>query len=436
MALNISDAIKIYGHPLTSVELAEKLDENDNLSKFRQEFVIPTLKSLSEVTGMYLYPDSNEKSDEECTYLCGNSLGLMPKRSRQLVNEEFDAWGKRGVEGHWNHPYNRPWATVDELVKEPLAHLVGAKPIEVTSMGTLTSNIHSALISFYQPTKERFKILIEKKAFPSDHYAVVSHLHSRGIDPEIGLLTVAPRPGEQTLRTEDIIKTIKEDNQIAVVMLSGVQYYTGQFFEMEKITNAGHEAGCIVGWDLAHAVGNVPLKLHDWDVDFACWCSYKYAGWWGNKKENRFEMLPEFQPSEGASGYQMSNPSILTTISLLGSLQVFEAAGGIEKLRQKSYLITDYLEKLLLTELKKEFDDKLIKILTPNDPEQRGCQLSLEFPEKMMQVFEALQSIGIIVDERKPTVIRVAPAPLYNSYKDVYNFVINLKKIMKQVYAK
>ncbi|CEG72638.1 Putative Kynureninase [Rhizopus microsporus] len=328
-------------------------------------------------------------------------------------------------------------------------------------MNTLTSNLHAMLVSFYRPTEERFKILIEKKAFPSDHYAVSSHLHSRGIDPNVGLLTVAPRPGEQTLRTEDIIDLIKKDKQIAVVMLAGVQYYTGQFFEIEKITKAGHEAGCIVGWDLAHAVGNVPLKLHDWGVDFACWCSYKYlnsgaggiaglfvhekyktdferpryAGWWGNQKENRFEMLPEFRPSEGASGYQLSNPSILAMNSLLGSLQVFEAAGGIKELRQKSYLITGYLERLLLSELKEELDHDLVRILTPSDPEQRGCQLSLEFPTKMMEVFDGLHKLGIIVDERKPTVIRVAPAPLYNSYKDVYQFVKGLKKVMNQVYA-
>lgn len=243
-------------------------------------------------------------------------------------------------------------------------------------------------------------------------------------------------------------------------MLSGVQYYTGQFFEIEKITKAGKEAGCIVGWDLAHAVGNLPLKLHDWNVDFACWCSYKYlnsgaggiaglfihekykndtsrprlAGWWGNDKENRFEMLPEFRPSEGASGYQLSNPSIFSTISLFGSLEIFESAGGIHSLREKSILLTGYLEKLLLNELKEEFEKDIIRILTPTEKDQRGCQLSLEFPDKMMEIFEGLHSRGVIVDERKPTVIRVAPTPLYNSFEDVYNFVFYLSQVMAIVY--
>ncbi|KAI8359971.1 kynureninase [Blakeslea trispora] len=332
-------------------------------------------------------------------------------------------------------------------------------------MNTLTANLHTMLITFYQPTKSRFKILIEQKAFPSDHaskptYAVTSHLHARGIDPEIGLLTIAPRSGEHILRTEDIIELIQKDDAIALVMLSGIQYYTGQFFEIEKITKAGHDAGCIVGWDLAHAVGNVPLQLHDWNVDFACWCSYKYlnsgaggiaglfvhekykndtsrprlAGWWGYQKETRFEMLPEFIPSEGASGYQVSNPSIFTTVSLLGSLEVFEAAGGVDALRQKSCLLTGYLEQLLLSELSTEFKNDTIRILTPSDLHQRGCQLSLEFPEHMMDVFDGLHDRGVIVDERKPTVIRVAPTPLYNTFKDVHCFVMQLKEVMHEVF--
>ncbi|KAL0143435.1 kynureninase [Mucor lusitanicus] len=457
--MSISELIEKSQHALTSVELASELDAHNTLSPYRNEFAIPTRRDVSGEKSIY---ENENDLDQPCTYLCGNSLGLMPKRSRQLINEELDAWSKRGVEGHWNHPYGRPWATVDELVKEPLAHLVGAKPSEVTAMNTLTSNIHAMLITFYRPTEKRFKILIEQKAFPSDHYAVSSHLHSRGIDPKKGLLTIAPRQGEHTLRTQDIIDLINRDDEIAVVMLSGVQYYTGQFFEIEKITKAGKEAGCIVGWDLAHAVGNVPLQLHDWNVDFACWCSYKYlnsgaggiaglfihekynddqdrprlAGWWGNQKENRFEMRPEFQPSEGASGYQLSNPSIFTTISLLGSLDIFEKAGGIQALRQTSFKLTGYLEKLLLKELEQEFSQDLIRILTPNDPQQRGCQLSLEFPNKMMEVFDNLHTRGVIVDDRKPTVIRVAPAPLYNTFRDCFDFVHHLKAAMKDVYAK
>ncbi|KAI7898195.1 kynureninase [Cokeromyces recurvatus] len=349
----------------------------------------------------------------------------------------------------------RPWVAIDEIVKEPLAKIVGAKPIEVTAMNTLTSNIHSMLISFYQPSETRYKILIEKKAFPSDHYAVSSHLQSRGIDPTDALLTVSPRDGHDVLETEDIIEYIKQHgSSIAVIMLSGVQYYTGQFFEIDKITKAGHEAGCVVGWDLAHAVGNVPLHLHDWDVDFACWCSYKYlnsgaggiaglfihekykndntrprlAGWWGNNKETRFEMNQEvFEPSEGASGYQVSNPSIFTTVALWASLQVFEEAGGVEALRKKSLLLTEYLERLVRIEVPQ------VKILTPK---RRGCQLSLEFRDEtsMLKVFEGLHKMGIVVDERKPTVIRVAPTPLYNTFKDVYQFVKCLKEVMKEVY--
>ncbi|KAI9243422.1 kynureninase [Sporodiniella umbellata] len=329
-------------------------------------------------------------------------------------------------------------------------------------MGTLTVNLHLALVSFYQPTKERFKIMIEKKAFPSDFYAVESHLHSRGIDPKVGLLEMSQRQGEQILRTEDIIETIQNDKEIAVVLLPGIQYYTGQFFEIERITKAGHEAGCVVGWDLAHAVGNVPLKLNEWGVDFAVWCSYKYlnsgaggiagfyvhekynnsydrprlAGWWGNQKEKKFEMLPVFEPAEGASGYQLSNPSIFTTVSLLASLQIFEKAGGMEKLRKKSCLITGYLEKLLLEDLKEEINEGLVGILTPTNPEHRGCQLSLQFPEKMMDIFNFLNSRGIIVDERKPTVIRVAPTPLYNSFKDVHRLVAELKEAIKQTFNK
>ncbi|KAG0168969.1 Kynureninase (L-kynurenine hydrolase) [Apophysomyces sp. BC1034] len=452
----IQDIATQKGLEVSSAKFAEELDREDSLAKFRDEFAIPTRRQVS---GKEPVAENDSDLDQSCTYLCGNSLGLMPKRSRELVIQELDVWAARGVEGHWNHPHGRPWVTIDEVVKEPLAHLVGAKPLEVTAMNTLTSNLHAMLVTFYRPTSERFKILIEKKAFPSDHYAVSSHIQSRGIDPSIGLLTVAPRPGEHVLRTEDIISTIRQNKDIALVLISGVQYYTGQCFEMEKITKAGHEAGCIVGWDLAHAVGNVPLHLHDWDVDFACWCSYKYlnsgaggiaglfihekyakdfdkprlAGWWGNDKSNRFEMSPEFQPSEGASGYQVSNPSFLTTISLLGSLQLFEEA-GLDNLRKKSVLLTGYMETLLLTVLEGHHQAGHFRILTPREADQRGCQLSLEFPERMMEVFDKLQSRGVICDERKPTVIRVAPTPLYSTFADVRRFVFYLKDILDAMF--
>ncbi|CDH59662.1 kynureninase [Lichtheimia corymbifera JMRC:FSU:9682] len=436
---------------LSSWEFAQKLDAQDPLAKFRDEFAIPPRRSVS---GSHPVVESDADLDKPCTYLCGNSLGLMPKRSRELVMQEFDVWADRGVVGHWDHPGHGGWAVIDEPLKEPLGRLVGAKPSEVTPMNTLTANLHAMMASFYKPTKDRFKILIEAKAFPSDHYAVSSQLRLHGFDPEEALIALAPRQGESTLRTEDIIQTIRNDHQIALVMLSGIQYYTGQLFEIEKITRVGHEEGCVVGWDLAHAVGNAPLQLHDWDVDFACWCSYKYlnsgaggiaglfvhekyanddrprlAGWWGNDKATRFEMKPEFKPSPGASGYQMSNPSILATASLLGSLQVFDAA-GFSALRSKSVSLTGYLERLLDTVLEAHQKAGHFSILTPRDPEHRGCQLSLDFPQRMMDIFAQLEARGVICDERKPTVIRIAPVPLYNTYTDALRAVLSLKDIL------
>ncbi|KAI7869570.1 kynureninase [Spinellus fusiger] len=326
-------------------------------------------------------------------------------------------------------------------------------------MGTLTSNLHNLLVTFYRPTATRFKILIEEKAFPSDHYAMSSHIHSRGIDPAVGLVTIGARPGETSIRTEDIIDLIQKDKEIALVVLSGVQYYTGQLFEIEKITAAAHKEGCIIGWDLAHAVGNAPLRLHDWDVDFACWCSYKYlnsgpggiaglfvhekyandtslprlAGWWGNNKTERFEMKPEFNPSEGAAGYQLSNPSVMAMACLIGSLELFDEA-GFDLLRSKSVRLTGYLEALLLEVLSRHFTADRFRILTPPQHEQRGCQLSIEFSERMMDVFKGLKERGVICDERKPTVIRIAPTPFYNSFTDVYKAVYHLKDILDAMY--
>ncbi|KAI9313747.1 kynureninase [Dichotomocladium elegans] len=333
-------------------------------------------------------------------------------------------------------------------------------------MNTLTGNLHTMMASFYQPTKDRYKILIEAKAFPSDHYAVASQLRLHGYDPKEGLIALAPREGEALLRTQDMIDAIRGDPQIALVLFSGVQYYTGQFFDIEKVTRAGKEQGCVVGWDLAHAVGNVPLSLHDWDVDFACWCSYKYlnsgpggiggafihekhgqdltrprqvpgkkklAGWWGNEKATRFEMKPEFRPSPGAAGYQLSNPSVLATVSLLGSLQVFDSA-GFESLRAKSVLLTSYLEELLDTVLADHQQAGHFSILTPRDPSRRGCQLSLNFPKRMVDVFRALEARGVIGDEREPTVIRLAPTPLYNTYTDVHRAVFCLKGVLDDMF--
>ncbi|KAG2223271.1 hypothetical protein INT45_006997 [Circinella minor] len=452
---HFNDLSTTVGKAPHSLELAEHFDKEDSLAKYRNEFAIPIRRNVSGDS-----PHNASDLDKPSVYLCGNSLGLMPKRSRELVMQELDVWAARGVEGHWDHPHNRPWAPCDENVKDGLAHLVGAKPSEVTAMNTLTANLHAMMAAFYRPTAERYKIVIEAKAFPSDHYAVTSQIHLHGYDPATALVAITPREGEATLRTEDIIDTIRKDDSIALVLLSGIQYYTGQFFDIEKITKAGHEQGCIVGWDLAHAVGNVPLKLHDWQVDFACWCTYKYvnsgpgnigglfvheghfqdndrprlAGWWGNDKKSRFEMAPVFRPSEGAAGYQMSNPSVINIASLLGSLELFQEA-TIPKLREKSVNLTGYLEYLLITKLEKHIQAGRFKILTPSNPKERGCQLSLDFPEQMITIFDALHARGVVCDERKPTVIRIAPTPLYNTYTDVYYCVSYLDEILNEIFA-
>lgn len=448
----IQELAKGLNMDMDSQAFCKTMDERDSLRRFRDEFSIPLKK---DVAGDNLQGDGEDPS----VYMCGNSLGLMPLRTRDLVMQEFDVWGKKGVEAHWDHPYNRPWATVDEVVKGMMAELVGALPIEVTTMNTLTGNVHALLSAFYRPTVERTKIIIEKKAFPSDFYAVAAQIKLHDLDPESCLITIAPREGEDALRTEDILDTISmHGSTTAVIMLSGVQYYTGQFFEIEKITAYGHEQGCVVGWDLAHAVGNVPLQLHDWNVDFAAWCSYKYLnsspggiaglfvhekhandqrprlqGWWGNRKEDRFEMKEEFNPTPGASGYQLSNPSVITTICLLGSLQVFHEA-GFANLREKSVHLTAYLEALATRVLAPHAAN--YNIITPTNPDHRGCQISFTFEHgKMMDVMHGLQSNGVICDERKPTCIRIAPTPLYNTYNDVYNAVHILKKVMDQVYG-
>ncbi|KAG2171937.1 hypothetical protein INT43_001413 [Umbelopsis isabellina] len=472
-----TDELYHYNKDSETLEFCQDLDKSDALARFRSEFAIPKRKDVSNNKDV-------QNGDDPCIYMCGNSLGLMPLRSRDLVMQEFEVWGEKGVEAHWDHKYNRPWASVDETVKDMMANIVGAKPIEVTTMNTLTGNIHSLLAAFYQPTAEKNKIIIEKKAFPSDHYAVESQIKLHGYDPKSSLITIAPREGEDTLHTEDILAAIeKHGSSTAVIMLSGVQYYTGQWFEMEKITAFGHEQGCIVGWDLAHAAGNVPVQLHDWNVDFACWCSYKYLnsspggiaglfvhekyahdtsrprlqGWWGNEKESRFEMKEgkpdfliyigfraikvayiichrsEFVPTPGASGYQLSNPSVLATTCLLGSLQVFTEA-GFSALREKSIRLTGYLEYLAEQVLAPHAAN--YKIITPKSPLERGCQLSFTFEHgKMMDVFNGLQANGLICDERKPTCIRLAPTPLYNSFTDVYHAVHTLKNVMDAVYG-
>ncbi len=402
----------------------KELDENDSLSGFRGRFHFP-----EPVNGV------------EPIYFTGNSLGLMPKKAREYVDQELDDWQRLAVEGHLHA--RKPWLPYHEFLTEQMAAIVGAKPIETVVMNSLTVNLHLLLVSFYRPTAERHKIVIEKGAFPSDRYAVESQIRFHGFDPTKSLVEVAPRDGESTLRTEDIVELIeREGPSIATVMFGGVNYYTGQAFDMWEITAAGHKAGAIVGFDLAHAAGNIELKLHDWGVDFAAWCSYKYlnagpggvasvfvherhadcdelprfAGWWGHDKATRFQMGPEFQVLRGAEGWQISNPPILQMAALRASLEIFSEA-GMPALAAKSRKLTGYLEMLI-----RDIGDDRISIITSTDPEQRGCQLSIRVRTGDRSVHERLVNNGVLADWREPDVIRVAPVPLYNSFADVARF--------------
>ena len=386
-------------------------------------------------------------------YLCGNSLGLQPRRCAAYVNAELVKWQRRGVEGHfpatiYEADQPLPWVTVDETCVESLARVVGAKPVEVATMNSLSSNLHFMMVSFYRPTQARHKIIIEAKAFPSDHHACESQIRFHGFDPATSLVEIAPRAGEETLRTEDILACVREHGATtALVMLSGVQYYTGQAFEIGPVTAAARAEGCCVGWDLAHAVGNVELKLHEWGPDFACWCTYKYlnsgpgsiggcfvherhkekgfdelprfAGWWGHRKDDRFVMNPEFVPSPGAFGWQLSNPPVLCLAALRASCELFDAA-TMPRLLRKSRMLTAYLAELLARD---EKCARHVTVLTPAQTTQRGAQLSLVFDQPVKTVFAKLSGEGIICDKREPDVIRIAPAPMYNNFSDVREFV-------------
>ncbi|KAJ2761097.1 Kynureninase (L-kynurenine hydrolase), partial [Coemansia nantahalensis] len=362
---------------LDDLRFAQEMDSRDPLAHLRDEFAIPTVR---EVAG-----EDAVDGDAACVYLCGNSLGLMPRRARAILDDEMDEWASRGVVGHFRHSKDRPWVRYRWKVVEKMAPIVGAKPLEVGVMNTLTTNLHLLLAAFYRPTGTRCKILIEGKAFPSDHYAVESQIRWHGL-PASALLLAEPRAGEHTLRTDDILELIEREGvNIAVVMLSGVQYYTGQVFEIARITAAARAAGCVVGWDLAHAAGNVPLSLHEWGVDFACWCTYKYlnagpgsiscffvherhahndelcrlAGWWGHEEETRFDMTNRMVPAAGAAGFEPSNTPILVAATLLGSLDVFSQT-TMADLRKKSELLTAYLEHLLAARV-----GRGIQIITP-----------------------------------------------------------------------
>lgn len=413
---------------------AQKMDETDALKHFREKFYLP-----------------KQSNGDDALYFTGNSLGLQPKNTRNYIEQELKDWETFGVEGHF-HAKN-PWMPYHENVTASLAKIVGAKPLEVVAMNSLTVNLHLLMVSFYRPTAARNKIIIEAGAFPSDQYAVKSQIKFHGFVVENSLIELQPRADETVLRTEDILQTIAENaDSVALVLLGGVNYYTGQKFDFERITKAGHDAGAIVGFDLAHAAGNVELKLHDWNVDFAAWCSYKYlnsgpggiagafvherhsensdlprfAGWWGHDKKTRFLMGDEFVPIIGAEGWQMSNPPIFQLAALRASLDVFDEA-GMEDLIAKSRELTNYLE-FLLSEIK----DERIEIITPKNENERGCQLSIRVKNADKNLFKAISERGVIADWREPDVIRVAPVPLYNSFTDCWKFVEILKNCLMQ----
>ena len=402
-----------------------ELDARDDLSAFRPRFHFP-----------------GTENGAETVYLVGHSLGLQPKSARDYVDRELDDWRRLGVEGHFEG--ENPWMPYHEALAGPLARLAGALPGEVVAMNSLTVNLHLMMVSFYRPTPERNRILVEGSAFPSDQYAVASQAAWHGYDPAGSVIELRPAEGEETVRTEDVEDLLeREGKTIALVLLGGVNYLTGQAFDMERITRAARRQGCVVGFDLAHAIGNLELRLHDWDVDFAVWCSYKYlnggpgcvggcfvhdrhgrrkdlprfAGWWGHDKSTRFRMPPAFEAIPGAEGWQLSNPPILPLAALRASLELFDEA-GMDRLRAKSRALTGYLAHLLRTRLA----DRL-SIISPADPEQRGCQLSLRTGPEGRDVHRHLSERGIWCDWREPDVIRVAPVPLYNRFADVHRFV-------------
>jgi kynureninase len=409
-------------------DFAIAMDERDRLKEFRGRFLFPKTEA------------------GECVYLSGHSLGLQPKTAAAYVEEELKEWARLGVEAHFQA--KNPWMPYHRLLAEQTAELVGAKPHEVVVMNSLTVNLHLMMVSFYRPTRERHKIVVERGAFPSDQYAVKSQIRFHGLDPATSLIELTPRADEACLRDEDIEELIeREGDTIALILLGGVNYQTGQAFDMEGITRLGRARGCVVGLDLAHAAGNLPLKLHEWGPDFAVWCSYKYlnggpgcvagcfvherharawdvprfAGWWGHDEQSRFEMGPDFQAMSGAEGWQLSNPSIVSLAVLRASMDIFHEA-GMERLRAKSISLTGYLE-FQLNELLKQNVSQKFSILTPVEPDRRGAQISIRIHQKGRALCERLAREGVVGDWREPDTFRVAPVPLYNSYRDVFRFV-------------
>ena len=418
----------------SSLEYAKQQDAVDPLSDYRNQFHIP-----KDING------------NELIYLCGNSLGLQPKITKQYINQELEDWANLGVEGHTEA--KNPWLPYHEFLTESMAKVVGAKPIEVVTMNTLTANLHFMMVSFYKPTPKRYKIIIEADAFPSDKYAVESQLRHHGFNDNEGLILWKAREGEELVRYEDLENIMKKHgNEVALIMIGGVNYYTGQYFNLKRITELGHSYGCMVGFDCAHGAGNVALNLHDSGADFAVWCTYKYlnsgpgslagafvherhahnkdlnrfTGWWSHNKQTRFNMRHEFDQLPGAEGWQLSNPPILSLAAIRASLDIFNEV-GIDKLNEKSRKLTGYFEFLL-----KQLGEDTIRIITPENPKERGCQLSIQVKNADKGLHDKLTELGVISDWREPDVIRCAPVPLYNSFEDVFLMVEKLKQILNE----
>lgn len=411
-----------------TLAFAKSMDEKDALQHFRNEFLFPTFQ------------------DQTAIYFTGNSLGLQPKKTAQYIQEELNDWAKYGVEGHFDA--KRPWFSYHENLTNFSAEIVGALPKEVVVTHSLTTNLHLLMVSFYRPTGKRKKIICEAKAFPSDQYALESQVKFHGLNPETEIIEIHPRTGEHLINEEDIYnKIIETGDELALVMIGGVNYYTGQLFDMKKITEIGHQVGAIVGFDLAHAAGNINLKLHDWNVDFAAWCGYKYlnsspggvsglfvhekhlsnpeihrfAGWWGHDKASRFQMEKGFKPIQSAESWQLSNAPVLGMAAHLASLELFHQA-GMEAIGQKRDTLTSFLEFVIEDVSANNSEKVQFEIITPKDSSKRGAQLSILAKGQGKSLFDALTKLGVIADWREPNVIRIAPAPLYNSYEDCYQF--------------
>ena len=418
---------------------AQSLDAQDELAKYQSEFEFPQLNG------------------KKVIYFTGNSLGLLPKRARTYIDDVMKDWSEMGVEGHFYA--EKSWWDYHERFAEPLSKIVGALPSEVSVMNTLTVNLHMMMVSFYRPTAKRFKIICEEKAFPSDQYMLQSQVAFHGLDPKETIVEVKRREGEHNLRNEDIIAKIKEvGDELALVLIGGLNYYTGQVLDMQAITKAGHEVGAKVGWDLAHAAGNIELSLHDWEADFACWCSYKYmnagpgsvsgyfihekhhndkslprfGGWYGHNKERRFLMEPQFDPNPGALGWQSSCTGVLAMAPYLASVEMFDEI-GMEKISAKRNQITAYLE-FIVKQVAEETQSRL-EIITPENPSERGSQLSVILHGQGRDLFNYLMENGVVVDWREPAVIRLAPVPLYSTYEEMYDFGQILADGIKQMNA-